>query len=117
MVYLNRSELHYRPDSLGNHVEVLSTSRRDQRQIPFPHLKGKAASQYSFIMLSYSMFIYCSVSFTLSFSRSSAATSTSPALRPFLVTGNHSSLGLTSTLGFSFTTGGHVQRPIGSSLP
>lgn len=33
MAYLNRSQLHHRSDSLGNHVELLSTSWRDQWQV------------------------------------------------------------------------------------
>lgn len=57
------------------------------------------------------------LSFTLVFSRSSAASSTSPALRPFFKTGDHRSFGLPPILGLSFTIGEHVQRPMGSSLP
>lgn len=41
-VYLDRSELHYRPDSLGNHVERLPPPRRDQGQISIISLQGKA---------------------------------------------------------------------------
>lgn len=54
---------------------------------------------------------------TLSLSKSSAATSTSPAFRPFMVTGNQRSLGINGVAGFSFTIGGHVHLPIASSFP
>lgn len=41
MMYLNRSELNYRPDSLWYHVELLSSSWRHQWQISVVHLEGR----------------------------------------------------------------------------
>lgn len=42
MMYLNRSELNHRPDSLWYHVELLSTSWGNQWQISVVHLEGRA---------------------------------------------------------------------------
>lgn len=46
MVHLNRSQLHHRSDSLGNHVELLSASWRNQRQVLFAPLVVKAQHQW-----------------------------------------------------------------------
>lgn len=45
MVYLDCSEMHHGPDSLGDHVEFLTPPRRDQGEISLVGLEGKAEHQ------------------------------------------------------------------------